>query len=222
MVTYCLVDTSKTLWIMDFGALDHMTESYLKHILNEGKEIAIRKRQRKLFTNINESTSFRKSSSWTHIEFNHPATFDNLAMEKSQKELILNDLIHFSKAKDYYKKIGKPWKRGYLLYGPPGTGKSTMVVAIANLLEYDIYDFELTAVKDNTQLRRLLIETSSKSIIKQDKDKEDKGEEKDEIKKKMKEEGETKKSEVTLSGLLNFIDGIWSACCGEERVMYYI
>lgn len=30
---------------------------------------------------------------------------------------------------------------------------------------YDLYDLELTAVKDNTELRKLLIETSSKSII---------------------------------------------------------
>lgn len=218
-----------------------ITESYLGHILDQGKEIAIRKRQRKLFTNINESGSYGKSNLWSHIEFNHPATFDTLAMEKSKKEAIINDLHRFRQAKDYYNKIGKPWKRGYLLYGPPGTGKSTMVVAMANLLEYDIYDLELTAVKDNTQLRRLLIETSSRSIIviedidcsleltgqrssqkKQDKDDEVKEgeEEKDAVKKKMKEQGETKKSEVTLSGLLNFIDGIWSAC-GEERVIIF-
>ncbi|XP_021771100.1 AAA-ATPase ASD, mitochondrial-like [Chenopodium quinoa] len=220
---------------------DLITESYLGHVLDQGKEIAIKKRQRKLYTNLNESPSYGKSNLWTHIEFNHPATFDTLAMEASKKELIVNDLLRFTKAKHYYKKIGKPWKRGYLLYGPPGTGKSTMVVSMANLLEYDIYDLELTAVKDNTQLRRLLIETSSKSMIviedidcsldltgqrstekKQDKDGEDKeGEEgADAIKKKVKEQGETKKSEVTLSGLLNFIDGIWSAC-GEERVIIF-
>ncbi|MFS7906421.1 hypothetical protein Hanom_Chr01g00058971 [Helianthus anomalus] len=40
-----------------------------------------------------------------------------------------------------------------------------MITAMANLLCYVIYDLELTAVKDNTELRRLLIETSSKSII---------------------------------------------------------
>ncbi|CAK9180566.1 unnamed protein product, partial [Ilex paraguariensis] len=48
---------------------------------------------------------------------------------------------------------------------PAGTVKSTLIAAMANLLGYDIYDLELTAVKDNTELRRLLIETPSKSII---------------------------------------------------------
>ncbi|GFY87113.1 P-loop containing nucleoside triphosphate hydrolases superfamily protein [Actinidia rufa] len=150
----------------------------------------------------------------------------------TRRRKLSNDLITFSKAKDYYKKVGKAWKRGYLLYGPPGTGKSTMIAAMANLLEYDVYDLELTAVKDNTDLRKLLIDTSSKSIIviedidcsldltgqrKKEKD-EKKEEEKDPIKEKMKDDNE--KSKVTLSGLLNFIDGLWSAC-GSERIIVF-
>lgn len=51
------------------------------------------------------------------------------------------------------------------MHGPPGTGKSTMVAPMANFLDYDVYDLELTTVKDNTELRRLLIETLGKSII---------------------------------------------------------
>ncbi|PKI74222.1 hypothetical protein CRG98_005460 [Punica granatum] len=38
--------------------------------------------------------------------------------------------------------------------------------------------------------------------------------------KKMKEEEETKASKVTLSGLLNFIDGIWSGCGGERIIIF--
>ncbi|KAI8029261.1 AAA-ATPase [Camellia lanceoleosa] len=54
---------------------------------------------------------------------------------------------------------------GYLLYGPPGTSKLTMIAAIANFLNYDVYDLELTAVKNNTDLRKLLIETPCMLII---------------------------------------------------------
>lgn len=52
----------------------------------------------------------------------HPASFNTLAMDPAKKQEIIDDLITFTKAKDYYAKIGKAWKRGYLLYGPPGTG----------------------------------------------------------------------------------------------------
>ena len=103
--------------------------------------------------------------SWSYIDFDHPTTFETLAMERAKKKEIMEDLDAFRENRDFYRRTGKPWKRGYLLHGPPGTGKSTMVAAMANYLDYDIYDVELTVVNTNTDLRRLLIETTSKSII---------------------------------------------------------
>ncbi|KAJ0716206.1 putative AAA+ ATPase domain, ATPase, AAA-type, core, AAA-type ATPase domain-containing protein [Helianthus annuus] len=215
---------------------DFITNVYIKHVLDEGNDIALRTRQRKLYTN-NKSDDFRSyhQKTWSHIIFEHPSTFDTLAMDPKKKEEILNDLLTFSKSKDYYKKVGKSWKRGYLLYGPPGTGKSSMIAAMANLLEYDIYDLELASVKDNTDLRKLLIETSSKSMIviedidcsldltgkRKEKHEDDKEDEKDPTKKMEKmAKKKDKESEVTLSGLLNFIDGLWSAC-GSERLIVF-
>lgn len=160
-------------------------------------------------------------------------------MDPKKKEEILKDLDKFRHGKDYYAKIGKAWKRGYLLHGPPGTGKSTMIAAMANYLEYDIYDLELTAVKNNTDLRKLLIDTSNKSMIviedidcsldlsgqrksgKEQKD--DVAEEnnmEDPRRRRARLEEENNGSKVTLSGLLNFIDGIWSAC-GSERLIVF-
>ncbi|KAF3593096.1 hypothetical protein DY000_02025758 [Brassica cretica] len=203
-------------------------ERYLDHVKKEGKMIKMKNRERKLYSNT-PGQNHRNQTKWSHVTFEHPASFDTLAMEEKKKEEIQNDLVKFSKSKDYYKKIGKAWKRGYLLFGPPGTGKSTMIAAMANFLEYDVYDLELTTVMDNTQLRSLLIETSTKSIIviedidcslnltgQRKKKKEDDGDEK----KMMKSEGEKKESKVTLSGLLNFIDGLWSACGGERIIVF--
>ncbi|KAJ8753589.1 hypothetical protein K2173_022830 [Erythroxylum novogranatense] len=212
-----------------------ITESYLKHLVTEGKEIKVRSRQRKLYTNSSGHRwpSF-KQTVWSHITFEHPATFDTMALEPKIKEEIIDDLVTFSQSKDFYARIGKTWKRGYLLYGPPGTGKSTMIAAMANLLNYDVYDLELTAVKDNTELRKLLIETTGKSIIViedidcsldltgQRKKKADKSSEDDKLDKEAarKEPKEDTTSKVTLSGLLNFIDGLWSACGGERIIVF--
>ncbi|RDX68042.1 AAA-ATPase ASD, mitochondrial, partial [Mucuna pruriens] len=213
---------------------DMITMSYIKHVLEEGKEIEMRNRQLKLYTNNPSSGWYGyKQSKWSHIVFEHPATFETLAMDERKKEDIMKDLVKFRKGKNYYAKIGKAWKRGYLLYGPPGTGKSTMIAAIANFMNYDVYDLELTAVKDNTELRKLLIETPSKSVIviedidcsldltgqrKQKKEEGDDEEPKDPIRRN--EEESNKTSKVTLSGLLNFIDGIWSACGGERIIIF--
>lgn len=220
---------------------DVICNEYLKHVAEQGKAIAVKERRRKLFTNSKGSDGgyYSRRRLWSEVVFDHPATFRTLAMDPDKKQEIIDDLINFSESKDYYKSVGKAWKRGYLLYGPPGTGKSTMIAAMANLLEYDVYDLELTAVKDNTELRKLLIDTAEKSIIviedidcsleltgqrEKKKEQEDgdkkKDEEKDALKEKLKKMEEKKTSEVTLSGLLNFIDGLWSACGGERIIVF--
>ncbi|EXB29784.1 putative mitochondrial chaperone BCS1-B [Morus notabilis] len=168
-----------------------------------------------------------------------------MALDPEKKEEIVEHLLVFSRNKEFYERAGKAWKRGYFLYGPPGTGKSTMIAAMANLLSYDVYDLELTAVEDNTELRKLLIETTSKSIIviedidcsldltgqrkkKGEKfSKEDKNNDNDEFSNKEMEEakeegnnGNNSSNKVTLSGILNFIDGLWSACGGERLIVF--
>ncbi|KAM7279967.1 hypothetical protein ACFE04_007101 [Oxalis oulophora] len=204
-----------------------MIGPYLNHVLKEGKAIKVRNRQRKLYTN--------NGSQWSHVVLEHPASFETLAMKLEEKNEIVDDLLTFSQAEEFYSRIGRAWKRGYLLFGPPGTGKSTMIAAMANLLGYDIYDLELTAVRDNTELRKLLIETSSKSVIviedidcsldltgqRRNNKKKDVKDDIDQLKDpRRKDENENKGSNVTLSGLLNFIDGLWSACGGERLIVF--
>ncbi|QHO17098.1 AAA-ATPase At3g28510 [Arachis hypogaea] len=212
-----------------------VTKTYLKYVLDEGKAISMGKRQRKLYTNGGGEYS-DKIGKWSHVIFEHPATFETVAMDPEKKKEIIDDLNTFKNSKEYYAKIGKPWKRGYLLFGPPGTGKSTLIAAIANFLSYDVYDIELTAVKSNAELRKLLTGISSRSVVViedidcslkltgQRKTENEKDETEDGavgvVKKQVEESKEEKKTQVTLSGLLNFIDGIWSASGGERVIIF--
>ncbi|KAH7847887.1 hypothetical protein Vadar_031311 [Vaccinium darrowii] len=191
---------------------------YLRHVMEEGKAVVAMNRQLKLYSN----TSSDDGDYWNYImDFNHPAKFETLAMEKERKQDIIDDLIRFSTGREYYRRIGKPWKRGYLLHGPPGTGKSTMIAAMANLLSYDIYDLELTAVRSNAALKRLMNRIPCNSIlviedidcsseITNQREKNNQG-----------DEGARKKREkVTLSGLLNCIDGLFSANDGGRLIVF--
>uniref|UniRef100_J3KZ15 AAA+ ATPase domain-containing protein n=2 Tax=Oryza brachyantha TaxID=4533 RepID=J3KZ15_ORYBR len=209
-----------------------VVDEYLPHVRRKGREILFSNRRRRLYTNNKSGESFRYDyKAWSYIDFDHPTTFDTLAMDVAKKREIIDDLNAFRSNREFYRRAGKPWKRGYLLYGPPGTGKSTMIAAMANYLDYDIYDVELTVVKDNNDLRRLLIETTSKSIIviedidcsldltgdratqrrrRHDRDNSNTRDE------NSRRDG----SMVTLSGLLNFIDGLWSACGGERIIVF--
>ncbi|CAH9107638.1 unnamed protein product [Cuscuta europaea] len=176
--------------------------------MHRSKAIREEAREAKLHSNINRG--------WTDnsIILQHPMTFTTLAMDDQVKASLIEDLDKFLKGKEYFKKIGKPWKRGYLLYGPPGTGKSSLIAAMCNYLSYDIYDLDLTEVRNNTNLRSLLLSMSSRSILViEDIDCSIKLENRESL-----EEKENRHNKVTLSGLLNFLDGILS-CCGEEKII---
>ncbi|KAJ9693240.1 hypothetical protein PVL29_012123 [Vitis rotundifolia] len=99
------------------------------------------------------------------INIDHPMTFQTLAMDSELKKALVEDLDNFINGKDYYRRIGKAWKRGYLVYGPPGTGKSSLIAAMANHLKYDIYDLDLIAIYNNSDLKLLLLAMSSRSIL---------------------------------------------------------
>ncbi|KAM0984327.1 hypothetical protein ACFX15_011370 [Malus domestica] len=136
-------------------------------------------------------------------------------MDPKLKEELINDLDRFVKRKEFYGRVGKAWKRGYLLYGPPGTGKSSLIAAMANYLKFDVYDLELMQIRSNSELRRLLVSTANRSIqVIEDIDCSI------ELSDRKLGGGSNNDSQLTLSGLLNFTDGLWSSC-GDERIIVF-
>uniref|UniRef100_A0A5B7B9Q7 AAA+ ATPase domain-containing protein n=1 Tax=Davidia involucrata TaxID=16924 RepID=A0A5B7B9Q7_DAVIN len=198
-------------------------ESYLPYILKEAKSMRQEKKTVKIFTVDAEMMYSNLADVWTPVNLDHPATFDTLAMDSKQKDMILKDLERFVKRREYYRKVGKAWKRGYLLYGPPGTGKSSLIAAMANYLNFDIYDLELTELRGNSELRRLLLGTANRSILVVE-DIDCTIELQDRLAEARASQppgfNQQEHKKVTLSGLLNFVDGLWSSC-GDERIIVF-
>lgn len=130
--------------------------SYLAHVMERGKSIKEQNQVVKLYS---------LGSYYGDTELNHPCTFDTLALDPALKKEVIDDLDRFVRRRDYYRRVGKAWKRGYLLYGPPGTGKSSMIAAMANYLKFDIYDLELTSLQRNADLKNTLASTANRSIL---------------------------------------------------------
>ncbi|XP_072984365.1 AAA-ATPase At3g50940-like [Typha latifolia] len=197
---------------------DFALKSYLPYVLARAKAIRDEARTLNLYTN--------EDISWKPVNLRHPATFGSVAMEEEAKRALKEDLERFVKRKAYYKRIGKAWKRGYLLHGPPGTGKSTLIAAIANFLRFDVYDLELTNVRCNAVLRSLLVSIGNRSILAiEDIDCSTELQQRDEGKNTREappfyRPPWEEQDKVTLSGLLNFVDGLWSSC-GDERIIVF-
>ncbi|KMT09453.1 hypothetical protein BVRB_6g129250 [Beta vulgaris subsp. vulgaris] len=192
--------------------IDIVISKYIPHIIKEMEDLKQQRKTIKIF-----SKDGYRGSCWESVSLNQPATFETLAMESGLKEMIIEDLGRFLRRKEYFRRVGKAWKRGYLLYGPPGTGKSSLIAAMTNYLNFDIYDLQLSGIDSDVGLREALLGTANKSIVVVEdidcsvefKDREDDG----------RAVGYSEK-QVTLSGLLNFIDGLWSSC-GEERIIIF-
>ncbi|KAL2333733.1 hypothetical protein Fmac_014946 [Flemingia macrophylla] len=196
-------------------------ETYLPFILNQAKEVKHRTKAPKIFTMDYQNMYGNLNDAWVGVKLEHPATFETVAMERHVRDFVLRDLDRFLGRREYYRKVGRAWKRGYLLYGPPGTGKSSFIAAMANYLRFDVYDLELTELQCNSELRRLLISIANRSILVV----EDIDCTLDFHHRTGTSTGSTSTStyndrQVTLSGLLNFVDGLWSSC-GDERIIVF-
>ncbi|CAA0827663.1 cytochrome BC1 synthesis [Striga hermonthica] len=202
---------------------DLIIDEYLPHVIKKSKAVKEEKKTIKLHTLAND----RGRSPWQSVSLDHPANFQTLAMDNEVKGTVIEDLDRFLKRKELYRRVGKAWKRGYLLFGPPGTGKSSLIAAMANHLNFDVYDLELADIRTNSDLRRLLLLTENRSIlVVEDIDASiDLSERNSSAKKKMPPmpvypHHGNQGQKVTLSGLLNFIDGLWSSC-GDERIIIF-
>lgn len=167
---------------------------YLQHVENAADEIELRRKDIRLYS--------VSGGRWRSVPMTHPATMETVAMEQDMKNKVRTDLESFLKGRTYYARLGRVWKRSYLLHGPPGTGKSTFVAAMARFLCYDLYDLDLSAVSGAAELRSLLLDTTPRSVI------------------LIEDLDRYFAASVEVSAMLNFMDGIFS-CCAEERVMVF-
>ncbi|KAJ7950430.1 AAA-ATPase [Quillaja saponaria] len=255
----------KNMFVLSFDEKhrDKVLESSIPYVLNTYKAMKEGEKVLKIHT--------RTGGAWTPSELRHPSTFEKLAMDPELKQAIIDDLNRFLRRKEFYKRVGKAWKRGYLIYGPPGTGKSSLMAAMVNYLNFDVYDLQLShvqscldleiAVRTTTNRSILVIEdidcieethdrsklqlisqpsyyklssigcdsqlmsavrtTSNRSILViEDIDCNEETQKRSTQVEDQMLQFSKKSVKFTLSGLLNYIDGLWSSC-GEERIIIF-
>jgi len=157
---------------------------------------------------------------WTHVAAYSPRLLDSVILKPGEKEHLMQDLERFRAARARYRRLGVPYHRGYLLHGPPGTGKTSLVSALAARYGMSIYVVNLTDFNDRT-LKSAMNEVPENSVILfEDIDCMKAGHRRtdvDEAQEKSKAAKDAPATNsVTLSGLLNVLDGFNA----PENVVY--
>ncbi|KAF7325522.1 hypothetical protein MKEN_00401300 [Mycena kentingensis (nom. inval.)] len=164
-------------------------------------------------------------SPWTTVKHRMRRPLSTVILPPGVVDNLVNDVKEFINSEDWYSEAGIPHRRGYLLYGPPGTGKTSTIYALAGTLNLEIYSLSLASdFVDDAFLQRAADEIPKNSIfLIEDIDcafASRSGYEEDNLGRLARDAFDldddmpmsmrVPRSEVTLSRLLNVIDGVGS------------
>ena len=145
---------------------------------------------------------------WKKVAKRASRPIDTVILDRKQKSEVLNDIneyLHPATGR-WYANRGIPYRRGYLFYGPPGAGKSSFAWAIAGVFGVDIYCISLADPNMTEDSLAYLFSDLPKRCVVLLEDIDSAGLDKRETTDKTVFEKE--KKSITLSGLLNVIDGV--------------
>ncbi len=147
---------------------------------------------------------------WDELSLLPSRPMESVVLPDDAAERTLKDMERFLRSEQWYASLGIPYRRGYLFHGPPGTGKSSFCVALASHLGFGLAIVTLSDKKlTDVALAKMLSRTSRRSLLLLE-----------DIDCLFNEDRSSKDAAegVTLSGLLNAIDGA-QAQIGRLMVM---
>jgi mitochondrial chaperone BCS1 len=160
------------------------------------------------------SSLYVYSEYWDTVEGYNARLLDSVILQAGERERLVADIEKFKSSKSRYRHLGVPYHRGYLLYGPPGTGKTSLVSAIAGKFAMSIYAINLTDFNDRSLTKAMNDVPPGSVVLFEDVDcmiaSNPRGHAEKPSLDDPREKAEAKPADkfgVTLSGLLNVLDG---------------
>lgn len=192
----------ENLYIRTICSSNDIIHEFIDHILKEIEEI--NKYKLKIY--------IQNQGGWC-ILFKKKKSFSSIILPQNQINKITNAIEKFMNSEKWYEERGIPYRLGILLYGPPGCGKTSLAIALASKYNKPIYVINLTSISGDSELINIMSKLPQDCILLI--------EDIDAIKTKRKdiqtnEHKNQIKTNMSLSGLLNAIDGVFST---ENRIL---
>lgn len=135
---------------------------------------------------------------WSQYDVLQRRGFDSVMLTEQNETIVRERLSRFEALKERCRELSLPWRLGFLLTGEPGNGKSSMASVIASEMDYDLYVLNLNGISSDKNLLSLCGQVGEKSVLLIE----------DIDAYNVDREDEKSKDGITLSGLLNALDGI--------------
>ena len=163
-----------------------------------------------------QSWLYTYNDGWEYSENYTPRLLESVVLDGGDKERLLQDITRFRNSKHRYSQLGVPYHRGYLLYGPPGTGKTSLVSALAAHFGLSVYCVNLTEFNDRRLMAAVCQIPRNSVLLFEDIDCMKGGQKRESSVTHATEadgradSGGGASNGVTLSGLLNVLDGFFA------------
>ncbi len=139
-----------------------------------------------------------KHGGWTAVDELPVRAIGSVVLRKGQMDRLVGDIDRFLKSEQLYVRRGIPWHRGHLYEGSGGTGKTSTVLALANHFGLDLWNLSLADMAKDGELMRAVSTIRPRSmLVIEDIDVFRAAKDRD-----------RQYGNLTLSGLLNSLDGI--------------
>lgn len=192
---------SESMTISMFGR----DRSFMQSLFEEARDAATSRK-------IGVECYMPRYEEWELNSHASPRLLDSVVLQEGVAESVISDARKFLESRDWYERVGIPFRRGYLFYGESGSGKSSLSLAMASELSLKICVLSLgsTGMNDEKLLGLIRSVPPGSIVLLEDIDCAFRGAKSREVSEST-FDGSNKTESMTLSGFLNAIDGVASS-----------